>query len=153
MSTDALFALDVLPLTVFAILVSWALTVRTDGAAHKRLMILATVALLGPALSRWPYDFVFSIDLAFFGTLDSFLIFMIAFDLYSRRKVQAATILGCSLIVVMDLRCALWLIRRWCIDSRRGVRRSSNARSRYKLRNRKLEIHLDGNSVTGTYLN
>jgi hypothetical protein len=102
MSTDALFALDVLQLTVFAILVSWALAVRTDGAAHKRLMILATVALLGPALSRWPYDFVFSSDLAFFGTLDSFLIFMIAFDLYSRRKVQAATILGSSLIVVMD---------------------------------------------------
>jgi hypothetical protein len=83
MSTEALFALDVLQLTVFAILISWAVAVRTDGASHNRLMILATVALLGPALSRWPCDFVFSSDLAFFGTLDSFLIFMIAFDLYA----------------------------------------------------------------------
>jgi hypothetical protein len=45
---------------------------------------------------------VFSSDLAFFGTLDSFLIFMIAFDLYSRRKVHLATISGSSLILVMD---------------------------------------------------
>jgi len=102
MSTDALFALDVLQLTVFAILVSGALAFRNDGAAHKRLMILATVALLGPALSRWPYDFVFSSDLAFYGTLDSFLIFMIAFDLCSRRKIHLATISGSSLILVMD---------------------------------------------------
>ncbi len=103
MSTEALFALDVLQLTVFAILVSWALVARTDGAAHKRLMILATVALLGPALSRWPYDFVFSSDFAFFGTLDSLLVFMVAFDLYSHRKVHLATILGSSLIIAMDL--------------------------------------------------
>jgi hypothetical protein len=102
MSTEALFALDVLQLAVFAILVAWAVAVRTDGAAHKRLMILATVALLGPAVSRWPYDFVSSSDFAFFGTLDSFLLFMIAFDLYSRRRIQVATILGSSLIVVMD---------------------------------------------------
>jgi Ca2+/H+ antiporter len=102
MSTDALFAVDVLQLAVFAILVACALALRTDGATHKRLMILATVALLGPALSRWPYDFVFSSDLAFYGTLDSFLIFMIAFDLWSRRRVHLATILGSSLILVMD---------------------------------------------------
>jgi len=102
MRTDALVALDVLQLTVFAILVSWALAVRADGAAHKRLMILATVALLGPALSRWPYDFVFSSDLAFFGTLDSFLVFMIAFNLYSRKRLHLVTILGSSLIILMD---------------------------------------------------
>jgi hypothetical protein len=94
--------LDVLQLTVFAILFSWAIAVRTDGAAHKRLMILATVALLGRAVSRWPYEFVFSSDFAFFGTLDSFLLFMIVFDLYSRRRIQVATILGSSLIIVMD---------------------------------------------------
>jgi hypothetical protein len=102
MSTDSLFAVDVLQLTVFAILVFGALAFRTDGATHKRLMILATVALLGPAVSRWPYDFVFSSDLAFYGTLDSFLIFMIAFDLCSLRKVHLATISGSSLILLMD---------------------------------------------------
>jgi hypothetical protein len=103
MSIEALFADDVLQLLVFGILVFWALRVRTDGAAHKRLMILATVALLGPALGRWPFAFVFSSDLAFYGILDSFLIFMIAFDLWSRRKIHLATISGSLLILVMDV--------------------------------------------------
>jgi hypothetical protein len=102
MSTESLFAFDVVQLSVFAVLVSWALAVRTDGPAHKRLMILATVALLGPALSRWPYDFVFSSDFAFYGMLDSFLFFMIAFDLWSRRKVHLVTISGSLLILFMD---------------------------------------------------
>ena len=103
MSTESLFALDILQLSVFAILVSCALAVRKNGPAHKRLMILATVALLGPALSRWPYDFVTSSDLVFYGTLNSFLIFMIAFDLWSLRKVHTATISGSLLILVMDI--------------------------------------------------
>jgi hypothetical protein len=103
MSIEALFADDVLQLLVFGILVFCALRFRMDGAAHKRLMILATVALLGPALGRWPFAFVFSSDLVFFGILDSFLIFMIAFDLWSRRKIHFATISGSLLILVMDV--------------------------------------------------
>jgi hypothetical protein len=102
MSTEALFAVDVLQLSVFAVLIVWAFMVRRDGPAHKRLIIIATVALLGPALSRWPFAFVFSNDLVFFGILDSFLIFMIAFDLWSRRKVHLATISGSLLILLMD---------------------------------------------------
>lgn len=102
MSTEALFAVDVLQLSVFAVLIVWALMVRSDGPTHKRLIIIATVALLGPALSRWPFAFVFSSDLVFFGILDSFLIFMIAFDLWSRGKVHLATISGSLLILVMD---------------------------------------------------
>ena len=102
MSTESLFAVDVVQLSVYVILVTWGFAVRTNGPAHKRLIILATVALLGPALSRWPYDFVFSSDLAFYGTLDSFLIFMIVFDLWSRRKIHPATISGSLLILGMD---------------------------------------------------
>ncbi len=102
MSTEALFAVDVLQLLVFAVLIVWAFMNRSDGSAHKRLIIIATVALLGPALSRWPFAFVFSSDLVFFGILDSFLIFMIAFDLWSRGKVHLATISGSLLILVMD---------------------------------------------------
>lgn len=102
MSTEALFAVDVLQLSVFVVLIVWAFMVRSDGPAHKRLIIIATVALLGPALGRWPFAFVFSSDLVFFGILDSSLIFMIAFDLWSRRKVHLATISGSLLILVMD---------------------------------------------------
>ncbi len=63
---------------------------------------LFTFALLGPALGRWPFAFVFSSDLVFFGILDSFMIFMIAFDLWSRGKAHLETISGSFLILVMD---------------------------------------------------
>jgi hypothetical protein len=102
MSVEALFAVDVLQLSAFGVLVAWALCARRDAAAHKRLMILATVALMGPALSRWPFSFVFSSDLVFFGILDSYLIFMLAYDLWSRGRPHRVTIWGSLLLVFMD---------------------------------------------------
>jgi hypothetical protein len=103
MSLESLLADDLLQLTVFAALVLWAFLVRTDGAAHKRLMIFATVALLGPALGRWPVPFVFSSNFVFFGILDSFFVFMIVFDLWTRRTVHRATIFGSLVILAMDI--------------------------------------------------
>jgi hypothetical protein len=103
MGLDALFGEDVLQLVVFAALVSWGLHVRVDGPAHKRLMILATVALLGPAVARWPFAFVFSSAFVFFGIIDSVVIFLIAFDLWSLRRIHRVTILGSLLILVMQV--------------------------------------------------
>jgi hypothetical protein len=99
MGLDTLFAGDVLQLSTFAVLVFWAFLVRRDGPAHKRLMILATVALLGPALARWPFPFVFSSALVFFGILDLIPILLIAFDLWSRRKIHLVTICGTLLLL------------------------------------------------------
>jgi hypothetical protein len=102
MRPESLFAADTLQLSLFAVLVYWALLVRADGPAHKRLMLLATVSLLGPALSRWPFAFVISSAWVFFGILDSFLIFLIVFDLWSRRRIRRVTIWGSLLIVAMQ---------------------------------------------------
>lgn len=98
---DTIFAGDTLMLSTFALLVCWGYLARKDAAAHKRLMILATVALLGPALSRWPFAFAQSVA-AFFTLLDVIPALLIAFDLLSLRKVHRATIFGVLLILVMQ---------------------------------------------------
>ncbi len=103
MGLDHLFADDVLQLSTFAVLISWAFLARRDAAAHKRLVILATVALLGPALARWPFAFVFSSDFVFFGILDLVPIFLIAFDLWSIRKIHRVTILATILLLTMQI--------------------------------------------------
>jgi hypothetical protein len=103
MSLEALVGDDVLQLSVFAVLVFWALLVRKDGASHKRLILIATVALLGPAVARWPFAFVFTSDFAFFGTMDAILIFLIAFDLWSRHRVHRATLSGSLVILAMQV--------------------------------------------------
>lgn len=114
MSTEALFAFDVFQLPVFAMLILWAFLVRSDGPAHKRLIILATVGLLGPALARWPFAFMFSSAFVFYGILDSFLLFMFVFDLWSRRRIHRTTIWGSLLILLTQCmmnpvaHCALW---------------------------------------------
>jgi len=45
---------DVEELVLFGVLVTWGLLARRDAASHKRL-ILATMAIMGPALIRFPF--------------------------------------------------------------------------------------------------
>jgi hypothetical protein len=47
------FAIQLADLTLFAILTVSALLLRRDGASHKRLMLLGTVALSNAGFSRW----------------------------------------------------------------------------------------------------
>ncbi len=101
MGLDTLFAGDVLQLSSFAVLVGWGFLARRDGPAHKRLMILGTVALLGPALARWPFAFAHSFT-AFFSLLDAIPILLIVFDLLSVRSVHRATICGVLLLLAMQ---------------------------------------------------
>jgi len=99
MSTEALFAADTLQLSAFGVLVSFAFRLRSDPAAHKRLILMATAALMGPALSRWTFSFLDS-NLIFFLVLDSFSIFLVVFDLCTRRRVHPATLLGSGAILL-----------------------------------------------------
>jgi hypothetical protein len=99
--TQTISAYDALQLVLFAVLVTRGFADRREGPAHKRLMMLATVSILGPALSRWRWSFI-ATRLAFFGVLDSFLILLIAYDLWSRRRVHRVTIWGSLAIVALQ---------------------------------------------------
>jgi hypothetical protein len=89
-------------LALFLGLVTWALVVRRKAAAHKRLMILATMAITGPAINRWPFPPAIRLP----GTLVVFLIlplFVVAYDLWSTRRVTRPTAIGTALIYVQAL--------------------------------------------------
>ena len=89
-------------LAVFLGLVTWGLLVRRSPAAHKRLMTLATMALLGPAINRWP----FPDPLRLLGTLVVFLLIpllVVAYDLWSTRRVHRTTTIACLIIYVQAL--------------------------------------------------
>src|SRR5450432_4673785 len=47
------FVGDLEILILFVGLTSWGLLARRDSTAHKRLMILGTMAIMGPAIGRW----------------------------------------------------------------------------------------------------
>jgi hypothetical protein len=46
---------DLSHLVFFSIFVIWGLSQRWNKVAHKRLMLFSTIAILGPALNRWPF--------------------------------------------------------------------------------------------------
>jgi hypothetical protein len=108
----AMLAGDLLELAFFAIFVTWGLSKRWDKAAHKRLMLFATIAILGPAINRWPFAFMASAPAQ--GAL--FLAFpalLVIFDLISMKKIHRSTISGTLLIVLMVV--AILLIPRLAV--------------------------------------
>ncbi len=92
----------VIPLTdmlVFAILIGAGFYFRRRPDVHKRLMLLATISILGAAIARLPFAFIQSGPPAFFGLTDLFIVACIIYDLVSRGRVHRATALGWLLIV------------------------------------------------------
>ncbi len=86
---------------IFAILVASAFYFRRKADAHKRLMLLSTIAILPAAVARLPFAFIQQGGpLAFFGLSDLFILPILIYDLISRGRPHRATILGGALIVI-----------------------------------------------------
>jgi hypothetical protein len=80
-------------MVTFCVLITLALRARSDGPAHKRLMLIGTIGLLAPAIGRWPFQIVKS-TIVLLGILDFFVLLLAGFDLWSRRRIHRATVLG-----------------------------------------------------------
>ena len=89
-----IFSLNLVGLVIAIALIWRGLLLRRDAQAHKRLMLLGTVPLLGPAVIRWPFLIV-ALHPPIVGlVLDGFTALMICFDLRTRGRIHRATILG-----------------------------------------------------------
>jgi hypothetical protein len=94
-SAPPLFVL-VIPLAslvVFTILVGLGLYYRRRPDAHKRLMLLGTIALLPPALGRMRILNAIGPQ-AFFGVTVLFIVVIVAYDYWTRRRVHAVSLCG-----------------------------------------------------------
>ena len=91
-------AVPLFDMVVFAILISAGLVLRNRPDTHKRLMTLATIALMSAPIARLP-GVVLAGPLAFFGLTDLFIVAMVIYDLATRRRVHPSTIWGGLLIV------------------------------------------------------
>ena len=108
----------VVPLTdmlLFAGLLGAGLYYRRQMAVHKRLMLLATVALLAAPIARLPFGFLHGSILAVFGLADLFVIALVGFDFTMYRRIHRATAWGgLALVASQPLRLmlggtSLWL--------------------------------------------
>ena len=84
---------------VFASLVAAALVYRRRPETHKRLMLLATISLLGAAIARWPHPIFQSGNAPFFVVTDLFIAVCVVRDLVALRRVHPALVWGGLLVV------------------------------------------------------
>jgi hypothetical protein len=89
---------------VFAILVGTALYFRRSRLdVHKRLMLLAAVNLLAPAIARIPLHFIETGGpLAFFGLTDLCLLVCVAFDTIKNRRLHPAFLWGTLFVIAFQ---------------------------------------------------
>jgi len=98
----------IIPMTdmlIFGTLVFFAFRARSNPPGHKRLILVATTALLIAAIARWPFAVVHRKPMM--AALGSyiFLAILVAYDLWSTRKVHRATLwAGAFLIFVQQIR-------------------------------------------------
>jgi len=97
-----ILVVNTITLLLFGFLVLWAFLARHDPTSHKRLMILATLSILGPAIDRWPFRFMGS-ALAFFLVLNSFFVLLAVYDLWTRRSLHRTTVWGLCLTAAWQI--------------------------------------------------
>lgn len=94
----------IVPLTdmlIFGTLIFFAYRRRSNPAAHKRLILVATVALMIAAIARWPFLGQRNpIRAALYSYI--FLLLLAAYDLWSTRKVHRATLRAAAFLVFVQ---------------------------------------------------
>ena len=95
------YAIPIGDIAIFATLVFFAYRARRDSAAHKRLIMIATFALLSAPTGRPPFTVITARPFFDSVFIWAFLLLLVAYDLWSLGKVHRATIWAGAFLVVM----------------------------------------------------
>lgn len=95
----------VIPITdmlIFSVLVFFAYRARFDSPAHKRIIIIATVALMIAAIARWPILGIRGNPLTAALVSYVLLLMLMAYDLWSTHKIHRATIWASAFLIFVQ---------------------------------------------------
>jgi hypothetical protein len=97
-------AIPFFDMVVFSSIIGTAFALRRNLQAHKRLMLIGSVAIIAAALARIPAIFRGGPP-AFFGLSDLLLLPIVAWDVVSRRRLHPATLwAGLWVVISQPLR-------------------------------------------------
>lgn len=112
-------AVPLLDVPVFALLIGGALANRRTPQMHKRLMFIAMIGMMSPAIGRMPLPPPFVGPVAIFVLPDLFLFALVLFDLMIMGRVHRATVWGGLLLVGSQvLRVLVWETEGWLAFAR-----------------------------------
>jgi uncharacterized membrane protein YozB (DUF420 family) len=97
-------AIPLFNIATFAILIGYALWLRREGPAHKRLMALATIAIMAPAFARFPFEFIQAGGPpVFFGLTDLLVIAGMLHDRWTQGRVPGVWLKGGALLLGLQI--------------------------------------------------
>jgi hypothetical protein len=85
----------------FAVLAGFAFALRRNSAAHKRLIIIATAGITRAAFNRWHTPILFHQFYAAYTATYIFLVLLVAYDIWSMRRIHRATLWGGAFLIFM----------------------------------------------------
>ncbi len=100
-NAQTFYAIPMGGMLIFATLIFFAYRERINPSAHKRLILIATIALLDAPTGRAPFDVITHRPFLDSIFVYAFLLLLIAYDLWSTRKVHRATIWASLFVLVV----------------------------------------------------
>jgi len=97
----AFYAIPVLAMVQFATLIFFAYGFRSNPAAHKRLILISTISLMGAPTGRPPFATITGHPHMGDIFIWLFLLLVIGYDLWSTHRVYRATIWASLFVFVM----------------------------------------------------
>lgn len=95
------YAIPIGGMIIFATLIFFAYRARFNPAAHKRLIMIATIALLDAPTGRPPFTVITARPFFDSTFIFLFLLLLIAYDLWSTGKVHRATAWAAAFVLVV----------------------------------------------------
>ena len=103
LGAETFYAIPISTLLAFTVLVYLAYRDRFRPAAHKRLILIATIALTTAAVARWPVGFIQSNPPMRNLVILGFLLLVVAYDLISLGRVLKPTIWASVFVMALLL--------------------------------------------------
>jgi hypothetical protein len=108
------YAIPFFGILIFATLIYFAWRERSNPSAHKRLILIANIAILDAPTGRPPFSVITARPFMDSVFIYAFLLLLIGYDLWSTRKVQRATIWGSLFVVIAgQLRVPIGMTHPW----------------------------------------
>jgi hypothetical protein len=98
---QAFYIVPLTDLLIFAVVMFFGFRARANPAAHKRLMLIATIAISDAAIARWPVAFVH--NGGYLRVQIAFLLLLVGYDFWSTRKIHPATLWAGAFLIFMEL--------------------------------------------------
>jgi hypothetical protein len=96
------YAIPIGDMVIFSTLIFLAFRARFNPPAHKRLILIGTLALMDAAIGRWPFAIIGRVPIATDVICYTFLLLLVIYDLWSTRKVHRATMWGGAFLIVLQ---------------------------------------------------